>query len=243
MNMIIRLLRNVSLPRIVRNYFEQWWTIMLRPIYFFTLLDKEDWKGKPLTFLLITSWLLAALAATVVFILQFVPIGKTLVVGITGWSFVIILPVLVTLGATFYLITLFIVAGLFVCVFFALLFALSYVLHYCSKMLGGEGDLVNIVQNVFYCSAVLLVTGLIFILMVLTKNFGLDFSLFRAGANFIEFLIVIYVYGLLAVAVRKNYGLTKAKAFAVAIVPVLALLIFVVLFDKIALSKLQSWIT
>jgi hypothetical protein len=67
--------------------------------------------------------------------------------------------------------------------------------------------------------------------------------LFRAGFGFIYFLVLIYVYGLWAVAGRKTYGVPKWKAFLGAIVPIIILLIFGVLFDKIALPKLEPWIS
>ena len=78
--------------------------------------------------------------------------------------------------------------------------------------------------------------------MIFSKYGGLDFSLFRIGFNFIYFLIVLYIYGLWAIAGRRNYGVLRWKAFVGAVLPVLVLLIFGLVFDKIALSQLRPWI-
>ena len=62
--------------------------------------------------------------------------------------------------------------------------------------------------------------------------------------NLMMFTIVIsFVYGIWAIAGRKVYGVSKWKAFIGALIPIILLLIFGVLFDKIALLKIQPWIT
>lgn len=224
-------------------YLETWWTIIFRPIYFYTRLKEEDWKEKSLTFFLITSWILGLVATLVVYIVQYIPIGSTLVEGITGFRFIIILPVLITLAFVFFVITFLILGGLFTFAFFIMFYAVGALLHYAYLFLGGRGSLNRMIQSMLYSSAIILVGSLIFFLMILTKYAGLDFSLFRVGFNFIYFLILLYIYGLWAVAGRKTYGVPRWKAFVGAIVPVIILLIFGVLFDKIMLSKLQPWIT
>jgi hypothetical protein len=94
-----------------------------------------------------------------------------------------------------------------------------------------------------YSSAVLLPLVLVMSLAVLTKYGGLSFELFKVGLNFLAFLLTLFAYGLWAIACRKVYNLPKSRAFLCALAPVVMLLIFVFIFDKIALSKLQSWIT
>jgi hypothetical protein len=224
-------------------YAKNWWTIILRPIYFYTKLKEEDWKGKALSFFLITSWILAFTAALVIFIVQYWPIGSTLVEGISGFRFIIILPVLIILSFVFFLITFLILGGLFTASFFIMFYLAGLLLHYIYILLGGKGSLNRIVQSMFYSSAAFIGAILILLLMVLTRYAGLDFSLFRAGFIFIYFLILLYVYGLWAVAGRKAYGVPRWKAFAGAIMPIIIVLIFGILFDKIALPKLQPWIT
>ena len=127
--------------------------------------------------------------------------------------------------------------------FFAAFYAIAVVLHYVYIGLGGKGSLNRMVQSCFYSSAALVAGLLVLLLMILNKYAGMDFILFRYGYNTIYYLMVLYVYGLWAVAGRKTYRVHKWQAFLGAIAPVILLLIFGVLFDKIALSKLQPWIS
>jgi hypothetical protein len=223
-------------------YFETWWMIIARPIYFYTKLKEESWKEKSLTFLLIGSWILAAAAALAIFIVQFVPIGSTLVEGITGLKFLIILPVLITLVLVFYLITFLILGGVLVGVFGVAFYALGFILHYTYLLLGGKGNLNRMIQSSLYSSAVVLVGVFPVLFAVMTRYNLLDISLFRVGYNLVYYLTVLFVYGLWAVAGRKAYGVPKWKAFLGALLPVIFLLIAGILFDKIALLRMEKWI-
>ncbi|PIS28358.1 hypothetical protein COT42_08285 [Candidatus Saganbacteria bacterium CG08_land_8_20_14_0_20_45_16] len=227
----------------VRNYFRTWWTIMLRPIFFYSRLKGDDWKSGALTFLILTAWILAFGASLIVFTVQYLPIGRTLVENISGVQFLIILPVLLTLAAVFFLITFLILGGLFTAAFFVMFYLAAFVLHWTYALLGGQGSFNQKVQNIFYSSAVMLLALFIFCLVILTKYTGLSFQLFRAGFNVVYYLLCLYVYGLWAISGRKNYGVSKWRAFVGAAVPLVILLIIGLLFDKIALSKLEAWVS
>ena len=227
----------------IKKYLDDWYTIIVRPIYFYTKLEEASWQEGAFTFYLITSWLLALVATVVVFIIQLVPIGSTLVVGVSGIKFLIVLPVLVTLTLVFFMIIFLILGGAFTFFIFFLLSALGLILHYVSIFFGGKGSLNRMLQSIFYTSAILLVEIAVFLLMILTKYGDLDFSLFRVGFNLAYYFMLLYIYGLWAIAVRKNYGFSKGKAFLVAFVPVVVMLLFGLVFDKIVLLKLQAWIT
>jgi hypothetical protein len=227
----------------LRQFLNTWWTVIVRPIYFYTKLKEEDWKEEALTFFLINSWILGLAATLVIFIIQYLPIGSTLIEGISGLKFILILPVLLTLAFVFFLITVLILGGMFAIIFFVLFCLVGILLHYAYLFLGGKGSLNRMLQSMLYSSAAILFGITILFLMILTGYGMLDFSLFQAGFNSIYFLILLYIYGLWAVAGRKTYGVPRWKAFLGAIVPIIVLLIFGVLFDKIALPKLQPWIT
>ncbi|KPJ68415.1 hypothetical protein AMJ44_06550 [candidate division WOR-1 bacterium DG_54_3] len=224
-------------------FLHTWWAVIVRPIYFYTRLKEEDWKEKALTFFLINSWILGLAATLMVFIIQYLPIGSTLIEGISGLKFVLILPVLLTLAFVFFLITVLILGGMFAVIFFVLFCLAGILLHYVYLFLGGKGSLNRMLQSMLYSSAVILFGMTILFLMVLTGYGRLDFSLFRTGFDCIYFLILLNIYGLWAVAGRKTYGVPRWKAFLGAIVPVIILLIFGFVFDKMALPKLQPWIT
>lgn len=217
--------------------------VIMQPILFYTKLKEESWREKALTFLLITSWILGLAASLVVFIIQYLPIGGTLVEGLVGFKFIVILPVLITLAFVFFLITFLILGGGFALAFSIMFSLIGFVLHYVYLFLGGKGTLNRIVQMMFYSSAAVQSILLVMVLMIFSKYAGLPFPMFRVGFNVIYYLTLLYLYGLWAVAGRKTYGVPKWKAFLGAVVPVIILLIFGVLFDKMALSKLQSWIT
>lgn len=224
------------------RYLETWWQIIARPIYFYTKLKEESWKEKSLTFFLQTSWILALVVALVVFIIQYVPIGLTLVEGISGLKFLIVLPVLITLAFVFFMITFLILGGVLALAFGAAFYAVAFVLHYTYLLLGGKGHLNRMLQDSFYSSAVILAGFFPALFAILTRYHLLELSLFRVGYNLIYFLTIVYVYGLWAVAGRKVYGVPRWKAFLGALVPVIFLLLFGFVFDKIALSKIESWI-
>lgn len=223
-------------------YFQTCWEVLVRPIWFYSTLKEEDWKRKSLTFLLYTAWILAAITALLIFWLQYVPIGSTLVEGISGVKFLIILPVLIILALVFFLITFFIVAGGMVITFGAAFYLIGGILHYVYLLLGGEGKLNQMLQHSMYSSAVLLALVFPIFFAVLVKYGWLEFSLFRAGFDFIIILTIVYVYGIWAVAGRKVYDVPKWKAFVGALVPVLGLLLFLIIFDKIGIRKLEAWL-
>ncbi|MFA5113822.1 MAG: YIP1 family protein [Candidatus Margulisiibacteriota bacterium] len=230
------------MSKTLKEYFITWWTIMARPILFFTRLKEEDWKEKALTFLLQTAWLLAALVALTIFIVQYVPIGATLVEAVRGWKLIVVLPVLVTLALVFFLITAFILGGLLVVGLGAAFYGIGAVLHYTYILMGGKGHLPRMIQQSLYSSAVTLAGVIPCLLAVFTRYGLLDFALFRVGYNLFYGLTVLYVYGLWAVSGRRVYGVPKWLAFTGALVPVIILLIFGLAFDKIALGKLEAWI-
>ena len=134
----------------MKNYIKTWWTIIFRPIYFYTKLKEEDWKENSLTFMLITTWILALAATLVIFIIQYIPIGSTLVEGVAGFRFVIVLPVLVALAFVFFIITFLILGGVLTLSFFALFFLIGVLLHYVYLFLGGKGSLNRMIQSSFY---------------------------------------------------------------------------------------------
>jgi hypothetical protein len=227
----------------IKWYLEIWWQVVARPIYFYTLLQEESWKEKSLSFLLITSWIAAFFLSLVIFITQYIPIGSTLIEGIAGIKFVLILPVMITLAFIFFMITLLILGGVMVVFFGAASYMVGVALHYSYLAIGGKGTLNRMLQASFYSSAIFLTVIFIAIFALLTKAGVLDPALFKVGFNLVYGFTALYIYGLWAVAGKKNYNIPRWKAFTGALVPVILLLIFGLAFDKIALSKLSIWIT
>jgi hypothetical protein len=227
----------------IKNYCGTWWTIMLRPIYFYTRLKEESWQKDATSFALITSWLIGFITSVIIFVLHYIPIGSTLTEKVAGYKLFIVMPVLLMLALVFFMITFMIVSGLLVIGVFSAMLALGCFLHSIYTKMGGKGSLNRMLQSMLYSSAVLLAASLILVFTLFTKYGGMDFSLFRGGYNFFYFLSLLYFYGLWAIAGRKVYGISKWKAFAGAVIPVIVLLIFGLMFDKIMLARLQPWIS
>jgi hypothetical protein len=225
-----------------KNYFQTWWLIIARPIYFYTKLKEANWREQSLTFLLVTAWLLAAAATLAIFIIQYIPIGSTLVQEVHGAKLILVLPVMVTLALVFFALTLLIVGGVLALGLGVGFYALGLVMHYTYIVLGGKGSLNRMVQSALYSSAIVLVGVFPVLFAMMTRYNLLDISLFRVGYNVVYGLTAIFIYGLWAVAGRKAYDLPKWKAWLGALVPVILLLIFGLAFDKIGIAKLESWI-
>ena len=226
----------------LKEYFSEWWGIIARPILFYTQLKEESWQEGSLTFFLITAWLLSFISALAIFIILWLPTGATLVTGISGYKFLFIVPVLLTQAFAIFMITFSILGGLLTLGFGVSFIALAYVLHCVYGLLGGKGKLNRMIQGLLYSSAVLLFFSAAALFAILTRYNLLELSLFKVGFNIVFVFLTVYVYGLWAVAGRKVYGLPKWKAFAGALVPVLLMLIFLFIFDKIGVKKLESWI-
>jgi hypothetical protein len=227
---------------VINAYCARCYEILVRPIYFYTCLKEENWQEGALTYLLQTSWLVAFIAALVVYVVQLVPIGAPLVEGISGGKVVAILPVLLVLMFVFFVITFLIVGGFLVSAFFVLLFVVGMVFNYAGKVLGGHGSLNRVIQCLFYSSAVFLSLLLLFALLLLSRFAHLDFELFKAGFNVIYYLTLLYTYGLWSIIIRRCYGIVRWKAFLAAFLPIIILLILGVLFDKIALPRFEPWV-
>ncbi|MBN3032500.1 MAG: YIP1 family protein [Candidatus Saganbacteria bacterium] len=228
--------------RALKDYFSTWWVIIARPILFYARLKEENWREGSLTFFLITAWLLALIGALTVFFVLWLPTGSTLVAGISGLKFFLIVPVLLTQAFAMFLITFLILGGLLTVVFGAGLIMLAYMLHYVYELLGGRGSLNRLIQCFLYSGAVILFLAPAAGCAVLTRYNLLELSLFRVGFNIVYVFLAVYAYGLWAVAGRKTYGRSKWQAFAGALVPFLLVLIFGLIFDKLGVTKLELWI-
>ena len=117
----------------LKDYGLIWWEVVSAPILFFTVMESEDWRGRPLDFLLLSSWILSFFISVTIFLVQLIPVGQYLMSGLTGIKFFIALPVVVILGLMFSVV-IFVILGWFAMLFsFGAFFALGWVLHGVSK--------------------------------------------------------------------------------------------------------------
>lgn len=220
-------------------YFEIFWEVVSAPILFYTILEKESWKEKALNFLVISSWILSFFITVTVFIIQIYPIGKTLFEGVTGLKFLLVAPVVLAVALMFFMIVFMILGGFALFFWYIAFYVLGLLLHLISKRLGGEGDLSNMLQAVFYASAVLLFFIIPLFFAVLVDRGVLSYDMFRVGYNLVYFLTCLFIYGLLSITLRKVGGHSKLKSFLIALVPFIILILFGIGFDLKGLEKIR----
>jgi len=224
----------------LRKYFEIWQNVIARPILFYTVMPKKNWKEDPLTFAAQSSWILSFALTVTIFITQYVPIGKYLVEGLSGIELLMVSPVVLTVAFVFFAMTYIILGGLVMGALLVLLLACASIEHVALKALGGKGDLKDMFSAFFYSGAVF-VFGLVpSLLAILTKWHFLNFWQFTISENIIYYFSCLYIYGIWSIAGKKLHDVPRWKAFIAAALPVLILIgINIVLSSKI-LPKIEN---
>jgi len=225
------------------DYFIELKKLLVQPILFFTKMPEGEWYEGAVTFVGITSMILSLLATFVVFITQYFPIGGTLLEEVSGFKILIVSPIVFVLIFVFFVITFSSFFIFFLAAILAMFSFLGVLIFWGGNILGGKGAFIKDIKASFYSSGVTLVLAAPIIFVLLVKNGAMDFTNFRIGYNMIYGFTVLFLYGLQAIIARKVHGLRKWKAFIVALLPFLFLIIVGILVDKIVLTKISPWIT
>jgi Yip1 domain len=221
-------------------YLDTLYKILVKPILFYQDMPKGKWRDDALSFEMVTGWILAFALTVVFFINSYLPTGLSLIEGIQGRKLLIVVPVLTVMGFVFFAMTVLIVGGIFVVAIFGLLFVCAAVLNFLLILLGGKGNLFEVVKASLYSSACLLASLLNIFLMLLVKFKLMSFSVWITGERVIFYCVCVYLYGLFSILGRKTHNVPKWKAFLAATVPfIILVLINIVLSGKI-LPKLSS---
>ncbi|MFA4858277.1 MAG: YIP1 family protein [Candidatus Margulisiibacteriota bacterium] len=224
----------------LKEYALTWWEVVSAPILFFTVMEPEDWRGRPLDFLLVSSWILSFFIAVTIFVVQMIPVGQYLMEGLAGIKFLIALPVVLALGLMFSAIIFIILGGFAMFFSFGAFYLLGWVLHVISKYFNGEKSAEDMLQAVFYSSAVMLFFVVTLFLAILS-NFGfLSFEIFRVGFDVVLYLSLLFIYGLWSILVRKVGGHSKPRAFLLAAIPFVFCLLLAIIFDLKGFEKIRS---
>ncbi|KAF0134674.1 MAG: hypothetical protein FD145_505 [Candidatus Saganbacteria bacterium] len=226
-----------------KKYYDAATMIFFRPILFFSKMPQGEWKDDAFNFCGMTSFLISFVVSLVVFINQLIPIGSTLWEGLSGIKMLMVLPIMVVLAFMFFIIIFSIVGGILMAVFFALFYAIGCLQFWAGKYLGGKGELNLLVKASLYSSAVFLIMILAALLALLSKRGIIDFTNFRIGYNIVYSFVILYLYGILAIAQRKVHGFEKWKAFSVAVLPIILMIIIGIVIDKAILPKVVNWVT
>jgi len=227
----------------LKNYFQDLMKLLLQPILFFTRMPDSEWWDKPVTFLGITAMILAFFTAFSVFITQYIPIGSTLFEKVSGLKIIIVSPVMLVLAFMFSVIAFSILFVSFLAGMLLLFWMLGALIFWGGNILKGKGDYLKDVKASFYSSGIFLALIIPVFMLVLLKNKTMDFTNFAIGYNIFYGFAILFLYGLQAIIARKVHGLKKWKAFIVALLPFLVLIMLGVIVSYLILPKISPWIS
>jgi len=216
-------------------------TILFRPIYFYTHMEKGPLKDKPVTFLLISCWLFSMLMSAFVFMALILPMVSVLIQGITGPKLAVVIPVFVFFCLIFFLMILMIAAPIVIGAVFAAFLLFSFILHYIAGRFGGAGDVRTMIKAVYYSGAVLIPYSLMPVIAAATRYKALTQQNFVPGMNLLAVMTIVYLWGLWSIALRKIYGLSKQKALSASFIAVFLVLLLQMTAGQRIIAVLERW--
>jgi len=224
----------------IKWYIDTWYKIIVRPILFYTLMPGGDWKEDALTFAAVSSWILSFGLTITIFITQYIPIGKYLIEGLSGLELLIVSPVVLAIAFVFFIMTLIIVGGIIMGLLLIFLSLCATIEHYVLKLIGGKGELKEMIKAFFYSGAVFVFGLLPCLLAIITKWHFLTFWQFRMSENIIYYFSCLYIYGLWSIGGKKIHNVPRWKAFLGAVLPVLILIAVNVVLDAKVFPKIEN---
>jgi len=214
----------------------------LKPVLFFQDMPKSSWREEPLSFAMITSWILALALTVIVFFNNYLPTGLTLIEGIQGQKLLIVVPVLAVMGFAFFAMTALILVGLMNIAVIGLMIFCAAVLNLLLVLLGGKGTVFEVVKASFYASATLLAGLINIVLMVAVKYKLMSFTDWISGERVIYYCACVYIYGLFSIIGRKTHNVPRWKAFLAATVPLVILVMVNIFLSSKVLPKLAGFL-
>ncbi len=203
-------------------------------------MPKGKWREDPLSFALVTGWILAFALTLVFFINSYLPTGLSLIDGIQGHKLIIVIPVLAVMGFAFFTMTVLIVGALLIGAILGLLFVCAAILNFLLILLGGKGNIFEVVKASLYASASFLAALLNIFLMLPVKYKLMTFSDWITGERVIFYCACVYLYGLFSILGRKTHNVPRWKAFLAATVPFIILVLMNIVLSGKVLPKLSS---
>ncbi len=228
----------------MRWYFQSWIEIVLRPIYFFTFMEKGNVSKESFSYMLISSWLFSAVLSFLVFVIVLLPMYWVLVANLAFNKFLTVLPVFFLLCFMFYCLILLILGGVMIgaiFVFFTVMAALQDFVM--TKILGEKGEIKETIKSFYYSTSVLFSGILISSIALLTKYGYISGENFAAGTNIVMYLSAVYLWGLWSIATKKVYNTTRSKAIWGTLIAVLLVVSLLVLVSLKFIPILERWIS
>ncbi|MFH1710441.1 MAG: YIP1 family protein [bacterium] len=221
-------------------YFDNLYKIIVQPILFYQDMPKGSWREGSLSFALVTGWIMAFSLTLVFFINNYMPTGLSLIEGIKGQKLIIVIPVLAVMALAFFVMTLLIIGGILIGALLGLMFCCAAVLNFLLILLGGKGNIFEVLKASLYASSVLLAGLMNIFLMIPVKYKLMAFSDWINGERVIFYCASVYLYGLFSILGRKTHKVPKWKAFLAATVLLIALVLGNVVLSAKILPKLAA---
>jgi hypothetical protein len=216
--------------------------MLFKPDLFFQNLPKTLWSEDSLTFSMITGWILAFSITIVVFINSYFPTGLNLISGIYGNKLIIALPVLLVMGLAFFLMTLFIVAGLIIIALLSMFFAGGAAFNFILILLGGSGNIFDTIKASLFSSGAMLIGAINIILMIAVKYKLMSFSIWILLEKIVFYSGCILLFILFTVFGIHTHKVPKWKAMLAATVPFIVLILFNIVLSSKVLPKLSGFL-
>jgi len=221
-------------------YIENLFKLALKPIVFYQDMPKGSWKDEPLSFALVTGWIMAISLTTVFFLNNYLPTGLSLIEGIQGQKLIIVVPVLLVMAFAFFAMTALIIGGIMIGAILGLLFFCAAVLNFLLILLGGTGNIFEVLKATLYASGALLAGLLNIFLMTPVKYKLMSFPIWITGERVVFYCTCVYLYGLFSILGRKTHKVPRWKAFLAATIPFIILVLINVVLSAKVLPKLAS---
>jgi len=221
-------------------YIENLYKLALNPILFYQDMPKGSWKEEPLSFALVTGWIMAIALTAVFFLNNYLPTGLSLIEGIKGQKLIIVVPVLLVMAFAFFAMTALIIGGIMIGAILGLLFFCAAILDFLLILLGGKGNLLEVLKATLYASAALLAGLLNIFLMTPVKYKLMPFPVWITGERVVFYCTCVYLYGLFSILGRKTHKVPRWKAFLAATIPFIILVLINVVISAKILPKLAS---
>ncbi len=203
-------------------------------------MPKGTWSEDSLSFALVTGWILSFCFTLVVFVDSYLPTGLTLIDGIYGKKLIIAFPVLAVMGVAFFLMTLFIVAGLLIIGILGLYGVCAAALNFLLVLLGGNGNIYEVGKAVLYSAAATIAGSFNILIMMLVKYKIVSMPVWILLEKFVFYLVCLYLFGAFTVIGEKTHNLPRWRALLAAAVPFVMLVLFNIVFSAKVLPKLAG---
>lgn len=215
--------------------------VLFRPIFFFSRMEKGPLKDKPVTFLLLSCCIFSFLMSAFVFMATIYPMVSVLIAGISGPKLAVILPLFAFFCSIFFIMIFIIACPLITGLIFVFFLIFALLLNYISCRIGGAGDLKEMLKASFYSGAVLVPFSLTPIIAAATRYNVLSHQNLQIGLNLLFLVVIVYLWGLWSIAIRKIYGLSKQKALSASFIAVFLVLLLQMVAGSKIIAIIERW--